>query len=178
MKENNTLYNLVRDSMKTGDMLAWHSNSLIGKVIRWKTIPSDIPKDSPLSVNHTSTIIRLKEYEGLKRRVFITEALENGIVLDLLSKRIQKFDGKVWLYPLKRNWDDQRQLIGERLLSVVGTPYDYTSILKQIFGYVSVDLRAFFCSEHHYFGLGFSGIAPNPYELCLRDYYKEAINIK
>ena len=171
-------YEEIRNDMKTGDMLAWHSNSLIGAGIRWKTVPSGIPKDSPLSINHTSTIIRLKEYERLQRRVFITEALENGVVLNLLSKRLEEFDGYVWWYPLKRSWDAERQIIGERLLSVVGTKYDYRSIFKQLFGSVSVDLRQFFCSEHHYFGLGFSGIAPNPYELCLKDYYKEAINLR
>lgn len=171
------LYEIYRDQMRTGDMLGWHSNSLIGAGIRWKTVPKGVPKDSPLSVNHTSTVIRLKEYEGLERRVFITEALENGIVLNLLSKRIGEFDGYVWWYPLKRSWNDQRQIIGERLLSVVGTKYDYGSIVKQLFGSVSVDLRQFFCSEHHYFGLGFSGKAPNPYELCLKDYYKDAVKI-
>lgn len=171
------LYEAVRDDMKSGDMLAWHSNSLIGAGIRWRTVPSKISKDSPLSVNHTSTILRLKEYEGLERRVFITEALEHGTVLNLLSKRLSEFKGYVYWYPLKRSWDAERQAIGERLLQYIGIKYDYKSIGEQILGSVSVDMKKLFCSEYHYLALGFTGIAPNPYQLCLRDYYKEAVKI-
>lgn len=172
---NLKLYETIRNDMKTGDMLAWHSNSLVGTGIRWKILPSGIPKDSPLSVNHTSTVLRLKEYEGLQRRVFITEALEHGTVLNLLSKRLKEFKGYVYWYPLKRSWDAERQAIGERLLQYIGIEYDYKSIVEQLLGSVSVDMKKLFCSEYHYLALGFQGKAPNPYQLCLRDYYKEAV---
>jgi len=172
------LYEAVRDQFKTGDCLAWHSNSLVGAGIRWRTVPSGIPKDSPLSVNHVSGVLRLKEYEGLQRRVFITEALEHGTVLNLLSRRLEEFDGYVYWYPLKRSWDDQRQAIGERLLQYIGIEYDYKSIAEQIFGSVSVNVKKLFCSEYVYFSYGFSGKAPNPYQLCKRDYFKEAVKIK
>lgn len=171
------IYNTIRNDMKTGDMLAWRSDSLIGKTIRWKTIPSGISSDSPLSVNHVSGILRLKEYEGLQRRVFISEALENGTVLNLLSKRLEEFKGCVWWYPLKRSWDAERQAIGERALQYIGIKYDYKSIFEQLFGSVSVDVKKLFCSEYYYKSLGFNGIAPNPYQLCLKDYYKEAVKI-
>ncbi len=171
-------YETIRNDMKTGDMLAFHSNSFIGKAIRWKTMPSNIPKDSPLSVNHTSTIIRLKEYEGLQRRVYITEALEHGTVLNLLSKRLEEFNGYAYWYPLKRSWDAERQAIGGRLLQYIGIKYDYKSIVEQLLGSVSVDIKKLFCSEYHYLALGFHGEAPNPYQLCLRDYYKEPVRIR
>ena len=171
-------YPLYRDQFKTGDMLAWHSNSIVGAGIRLKTVPSGTPSNSPLSVNHTSTVIRLSEYEGLERRVWCTEALENGTVLNLLSRRLKEFDGYVYWYPLTDEWNDKRQAIGERLLEYIGIPYDYKSIGEQLLSSVSVDVKKLFCSEYHYFALGFGGIAPNPYQLCTRPYYKGAVRIK
>jgi hypothetical protein len=171
------LYETYRDQMRTGDMLAWHSDSLIGAGIRWRTVPKGIPSDSPLSVNHTSGVLRLKEYEGLERRVYINEALENGTVLNLLSKRLTEFKGLVWWYPLKRSWDAERQMIGERALQYIGIKYDYKSIAEQIFGSVSVEVKKLFCSEYYYLSLGFSGKSPNPYQLCIKDYFKEAVRI-
>lgn len=171
------LYEVVRDQLKTGDCLGWHSDSLIGKAIRWKTVPSSVPDDSPLNINHVSSIIRLKEYEGLQRRVFITEALEHGTVLNMLSKRLEEFKGKVFWYPLKDTWNVERQAIGERLLQYIGIEYDYRSIVEQIFGSVSIDVKKLFCSEYVYKSYGFSGKAPNPYELVCRDYFKSPIQI-
>lgn len=171
------LYEQYRDQMKTGDMIGWHGNSLIGAGIRLKTVPKGVPRDSPLSISHVSGVLRLKEYEGLARRVFINEALEHGTVLNLLSKRLTEFKGSVWWYPLKRSWDAERKAIGERALQYIGIKYDYKSIVEQIFGSVSVDVKKLFCSEYYYFSLGFSGKAPNPYELCLKDYYKEPVRI-
>jgi len=171
------LYEAVRNDMKTGDMIAFHGNAIISKLIRLRTVPSNIPSDSPLSVNHVSVVLRLKEYEGLGRRVFMNEAL-NQTVLNLVSKRLENYDGYAWWYPLKRSWDDQRQAIGERALQYIGVEYDYKSIAEQIFGSVSVDVKKLFCSEYVYFSYGFSGKAPNPYELCTKDYFKEPIRIK
>jgi len=172
-----TLYNKVRQDMSTGDMLGWHSYSLIGKAIRLRTVPSDVPEDSPMRVNHTSGIIRLTEYEGLDRRVFITEALEHGAVLNLLSRRLERFDGKVFWYPLKPDWSCKRQFVGEQSLSFIGIPYDYEAIAAQLFGPVEVDAKSLFCSEYYYKSLGYQGQAPTPYELCKLEHFEEPVRI-
>jgi hypothetical protein len=163
-----TLYNSIRDQMKTGDLLQWKSNSVVGALIRWRT-------DSIF--NHSSLVLRLSEYEGLERRRFTTEALENGSVLNFLSRRLEQFDGEVWWYPLKDDWNDKRQAVGETALSLIGIPYDYKSIAAQIFGSVSTDSRALFCSEYCYISYGFEGKAPNPGEMPNLGIFKEGVKI-
>jgi hypothetical protein len=173
-----SLYNSVRQSMSTGDMLGWKSYSLIGKAIRLRTVPPETPEDSPLNINHISGVIRLKEYEGLDRRVFITEALEHGAVLNLLSRRLESFDGAVWWYPLLETWNPVRVSIGEQALSFIGIPYDYEAIVAQLFGSVSVDVKSLFCSEYYYRSLGFSECeAPNPYEMASKEYFGTPVRI-
>jgi len=76
--------------MRTGDMLQWASNSLIGSLIRLRTSRKR-PEGHP-SVNHTGLVLRLQEYEGLDRRVWTPEALEGGFYPNLLSRRLGAFD--------------------------------------------------------------------------------------
>jgi hypothetical protein len=95
-------------------------------------------------VNHSSLVMKLSEYEGKERRRFTTEALEHGIVLNYLSRRIEQYDGEVWWYPLKDEWNERRGAIGEMGLAFIGVPYDYQSILRQLVGKVSTDIRRLF----------------------------------
>jgi len=56
-------------------------------------------------------------------------------------------------------------------LSLIGTPYDYSSLFKQVLSRVSVDAHRLFCSEYWYFcwqkaGVPFSSnVAPRPGDL-------------
>ena len=177
MKNDLEVYLFYRDQFRTGDMIAWKSNSTIGKLIRWRTVPRSVPEDSHLNVNHTSGIIRLKEYEGEARRVFVTESLEAGTVLNLLSRRLEKFDGHVWWYPLKDGWNSKRRKIGETALEYIGIKYDYKSIMEMITGSVSVDVKKFFCTEYYYHQLGFKGKAPNPYQICCMEFFQLPVRI-
>jgi len=158
----------VKDQMRTGDLLQWRSNSLIGALIRWRT---------KATVNHSSLVLRLSEYEGTERRRYTTEALENGTVLNFLSRRLEQFDGEVWWYPLKEEWNERRQAIGECALSLIGIPYDYKSIAAQIFGKVSADARALFCSEYCFICYGMGGKAPTPADMPGLGIYKEGVKI-
>lgn len=142
---NLNLYNNVKNHMKTGDILQWHSYSFVGKAIRWKTSKKgDIKRDVP---NHSSMIIRLSEWEGIERRRYHTEAMNRGVYPNVLSRRLENFKGRVWWLPLKAEWDSKREEVGLRLLDVWGTPYDYKSLVWQLIGKVSVDIRQLFCSE-------------------------------
>lgn len=151
-------YHNYRHLMKTGDILQWDSSLLLGKAIQ-------IRKGG--SVNHTGVIIRLSEYEGLERRVFTIEALEHGVVLNLLSKRLELFNGHCYLHSLRSEFDSQRQLFGERALSVIGTDYDYPAILQELFGNAQMGLDKLFCSELAWYSLTgkTEGEAPDPYEI-------------
>jgi len=161
-------YIAVKDQMKTGDLLQWRSRSIIGALIRWRT---------KSEVNHSSLVIRLSEYEGLERRRFTQEALEHGVVLNLLSRRLAQFSGEVWWLPLKDEWNEKRQGIGEMALSYTGIPYDYQSIADQIIGKVFSDTKELFCSELCYICYGFSGKVLSPGEMPELEIFKEAVQI-
>lgn len=162
-------YLKVKDQMDTGDLIQWKSNSLIGALIRWKT---------NANVNHSGLVLRLQEYEGLKGRRFTTESLEHGVVLNLLSRRLEAFDGEVWWLPLKDEYARaMRQAVGERALEMIGKPYDYGSIVRQIFGRVSADARALFCSEHCFLAYGLTGTAPTPADMPGLGIFKEGVQI-
>lgn len=163
-----TEYDAIKDQMKTGDLLQWRSNSLLGAAIRWKT---------KSNVNHSSLIIRLAEYEGLERRRYTTEALEHGIVLNFLSRRLEQFDGEVWWYQLNDTWNHARQEIGADALSMVGIPYDYKSLFYQLIGKVSADARKLFCSEYCYLSYGFTGTAPAPADMPALGIFKQPIKL-
>ena len=161
-------YRAVKEQMKTGDLLQWRSDSLIGKLICWKT---------GYDVSHSSLVLRLSEYEGLERRRFTTEALGIGTVLSLLSRRLEGFDGNLWWYPLIDDWDKKRTFIGEMSLSLIGIKYDYKSLIKQIFGVVSVDVQKLFCSEYVYLCYGFAGEAPYPGALNDLGIFKKGVQL-
>jgi hypothetical protein len=161
-------YNAVKDQMKTGDLLSWHSDSLIGWAIRAKT---------GSVYNHSSLVIRLAEYEGLERRRFTHEALEHGVVLNLLSRRLESFAGECWWFPLKDEWAKIRQVIGERALSYTGIPYDYQAIADQLVTNVQADAAQMFCSEMCFMAYGFSGTAPNPGDLVKIPIFKDGVKI-
>jgi hypothetical protein len=128
-------------AMDTGDLVEWSSDNLIGRMIRLFT-----RRDT----NHTSLLIRPKNYLGLKDRRFMIEALESGPTATLLSARFKDYEGKVYWIPLKPDFNHRRDSIGTwAILEMIERRprYDYGSILKHIFGRVSLDGQRYFCSE-------------------------------
>ncbi len=168
MANDLTRYNEVKDEMRTGDLLQWHTDSLVGWLIREKT---------GSIVNHSGLVIRLQEYEGLERRRFTHEALSHGVVLNLVSRRLESFHGECWWYPLKPEWNEKRQEIGERALSFTGIGYDYQSIADQIFTDVIADEAQLFCSEMCFLAWGYTGTAPNPGQLFDLGIFKEGVKL-
>ncbi len=170
---NLKMYMQVRHIMRTGDCLLWKSNSIVGWLIR---------KFSKGNVNHASLVISLSEYGNLKDRRFLLEALPSGIVLRLLSRRLMNFKGKVWWYPLRDEYNDNRDRIGEWALTQVGISYDYPSLFKNIIGKVSADAHKFFCSEYAFMGwiaggIKLKGKAPRPCDIPKLKIFKKAIRI-
>lgn len=181
------MYADAREAMKTGDMLLWTSRTVLGWLIRLKkpdaqdmerirAVHPEIPDD--YNPNHVSSVIRLSEYEGEERHRYCLEALEHGFVLNRLSRRMESFDGDVWWFPLKSDFDPRRTDIGRNLLSYVGVPYDYGSLFRNILGHVSADARRLFCSEAYYISLGLSGTAPRPNELLGLGIFGRGVKIK
>ncbi len=161
-------YETFKKDMQTGDLLLWSSDSLIGAAIRFFTRSN---------VNHASMILRFPEYEGAEGRRFTTEALEHGTVLNLLSRRLETHKGEVWWYPLKDEWNPDRNEIGHRALELIGRPYDYKSLFENIACHVSTDAKKLFCSEYYYLSLGLSGKAPRPNDLPGLGIFKPPVQI-
>ena len=176
---NMYMYELVKKDMKTADMLQWHSNSILGAVIRLKTQKhrSDYEKENDININHTSMLIRLSEYEGEERRRWTQESLEHGVVLNLLRRRLERFDGHVWWYPLKPEYNEKRLEAGRRAMAIIGAPYDYQSLFRLIVSKVSVEARNFFCSENYLWCLGYDGIALTPNEMPKLGWWERPIQL-
>jgi hypothetical protein len=163
-----TAYNRVKDQMQTGDLLLWRSSNVLGWLIR---------ELSRAPVNHASLIMRIQPYEGGRKRICIAEALEHGVVLNLLSKRLQEEDAEAWWYPLNEEWAGKRGEIGERALQFMGTPYDYESLLRMALEKVKTHTDQMVCSEFCFASLGLSGDIPTPGQLPGLGFFKEPIKI-
>jgi hypothetical protein len=151
------LYNAVKDNMKTGDGIAFHGHSLLGATIQGI---------SGGMYQHASMIIRLSEYEGEERRRYHTEAMERGVFPNLLSKKLENFEGEVYWYPLHELRDNLRKDIGRRLIDMMGGGYDYSTLFKMsVYHPETQDDYDFICSEVLYRALGYSGKIPSPNEL-------------
>lgn len=140
--------------MGNGDLLEFASQSWIGFIIRWIT-----KKD----VNHTALLWCVDEFKDIKDRKFIMEALSEGLELNLLSLRLKKYKGEVYWYPLKEKYHGCRDTVASVCLLAEGRTdelrYDYVSIIRQLFGKVSVNVAKYsFCSEFAQWVLQKSGI--------------------
>ncbi|MCK5617465.1 hypothetical protein KAR91_87185 [Candidatus Pacearchaeota archaeon] len=144
-------YKALRRYMQSGDLIEWGSASIVGGIIRFFT---------KKEVNHSSILLNLDSFEGLKERRFILEALEHGVELNLMSKRLKDFEGSVFWSPLKPEYNHLRNGIAAWALERVGIDYDYSSLFSNIFGKVSQDAKKFFCSEYYHMAMVAAGILP------------------
>ena len=155
MKNDLSTYLSIREEMKTGDLLQFRGHSLISRLIEWRTG----------KYSHSSLVLRLSEYEGLERRRFTMSAEPGGVMLFPLSRYLEGYDGEVWWFPLKSEWNENRQRIGENAAFFAGVKYDFPSLFKQLLVKVSSSSRRLFCSELCFICYGFTGKAPNPSDM-------------
>jgi hypothetical protein len=134
------LYQAVHKRIETGDCILWKSNTIIGKLIRmW----------SP-RFNHVSLALHLTQHECLEDRRWMLEALEHGITLTLLSRRLMDFKGEAWLLPVRKEFAHHRPFVASWALNNIGVRYDYKSLFQNMLGHVSAEAKSFFCSEFYY----------------------------
>ena len=132
-------YRDVRHLIQTMDLIQWHGDSLISKIIRWKTGGPE---------THSGIACRLADVD----RVMTLEAISKGAVPNPLSYVLGKYKGKAYWHPLK---EEYRLFIAEAfnwMYDRIGTGYDYEGVARQLFGRVSADARALFCSEYVFLG--------------------------
>jgi hypothetical protein len=162
------LYNAVKDQMQTGDIILWHSNSLLGALIR---------EFSDAQFNHASLVIRIQAYEGTEGRRFLAEELRHGAVLTLLSKRLVETDGEAYWYPLNDDMAKNRAKIGENALKWIATPYNYEELVELAIKQCKTGTDAMICSEYCFVCLGYSGITPTPGQLSEMNLFKPRVRI-
>ena len=137
MTEQIIPYSEIRDKIRTGDRLDFISPGPIGWLIRLAT-----PR------THTAIIVRLRDYEGKKKRRFFLEADGiKGFSLALLSDRLDGYKGKAWWTPLRPGLDEARPYIGTAAFGMIGKKYDYVGLAKSALGHVSEGMNSLFCSE-------------------------------
>lgn len=175
-------YHRRKDNMHTGDLLLWQEEHVWWKWIYRKFIGS--------KGDHVSLIIRLQQYEGDEkdhRRYTLEARRKQGTALNLLSRRLDGYVGKVTLYRLKSDWTpDERKKIGKVILEEVGKAYDSKSMIKTFIVDIlrrfrknirlkyTVDDSKLFCSEYCYLAYK---TARN--DLCIsEDYGKGTITIE
>jgi hypothetical protein len=136
--ESQTLpYKNIRNHVSTGDAILWKGNSLLARLIRLWT-----------PFNHASLVLRFQRYDTLEQRVFLVEALETGLELRLLSKRLEHYDGEAFWFHIDMTEEQRTKILDFALTKCAsGIPYDYESLFKNMLGRVSADAARYFCSE-------------------------------
>jgi len=165
-------YSRHREGINSGDVILWKGTGLISRLIRFFG-----------GYSHASLVLRLDEFKGLTDRRFILEANATGIELRILSWRVQKYSGEAWWLPLKEEYCGTREKIVTWALDQVGTPYDFHSLFKNIFGRVSADCTRYFCSEYIFLAYRTAGLvqgktAPRPGDIAKWDIFKEPVRLK
>ena len=182
MKNNQlSLYLAARGQMRTGDLLQWKSNSLLGAAIRLKTQKDrrEHEVENDINVNHSSLAICLTEKESGDLRMHTNEAMGGGTIPAFLSVRLQQYNGSVWWYPLSDELDEQRIGIGRRAFENLGIGYDYWAIAKQLFGiHPKIDGSRLYCNEYCCVCWGIKGAtAKSPNWLPNLGIFKEPVRI-
>ena len=132
-------YHTFRDQIQTMDLIQWHGDSLVSKIIRWKTGASE---------THSGVACRLADVD----RVMTLEAISKGAVPNPLSQVLGKYDGKAYWHPLKEKYRPYVAHAFNWMYEKIGTGYDYESVASHLFGRVSPDARSLYCSEYVFLG--------------------------
>lgn len=131
-----TTYESIRPQLKTGHVVLWQGNGLISRLIRLRS-----------RFSHASLVVRL-EMDGLGERLWLVEALAEGVVLRILSKRLASYDGKAFILQPAASDGERRAILDFAMTTCgCGVRYDYRSLLRNILGRVSTDASRYFCSE-------------------------------
>ena len=149
-------YNKYRDEIKTGDLIEFASDTLLGKIIRF---------GSRQEVNHTAFAWKLDSYSQITDRLFLLEALNAGLEWNSLSGRLASFKGKVYWSQLVVDNATREQMLAIAVQKATQIRekkrYDYLSLFRNAYKYVNINERAWFCSEFYHYLLISIGLLPH-----------------
>jgi hypothetical protein len=144
------LYYQYRERIRTGDLLEFRSQSVLGYLIRAKT---------GQMVNHTSMAMEYLLKDDTDRRVCLVEALAEGVRIHFLSDDLRNFNGEVYWTPYQGE-EQLRSQIGRQMLKLIGKPYGFLDLLKNLAGPVRINEKELFCSEAVQVALIHAGAIP------------------
>jgi hypothetical protein len=155
-------YHKIRPSIRSGDIIEWGANSVLGRAIRSVT-----KKD----VNHSSACIWLRpeiaEHLSMRNlsipRLYILESIENGTRLTFLSSKLKEFNGVAYISQLKAEYDSKRNRFAHELLKNESVPYDWTSLIRNLWRRVPIDPERMYCSEQIHWAAIQSGLLESNY---------------
>ncbi len=146
---NLAIYQQCAPQMQTGDSLLYIGKSCIGWTIQeWtKYVLLRSAQRDRIIFSHGNMVLRFPEYEGKTDRRWVLDARSAGVFPVLLSDYLATYDGQVYWYPLRGQYDYARLDIGCYAMTLAGRHYDFLGLLKNAIGLVSADMRALFCTE-------------------------------
>lgn len=139
-------YSEIRQSLKTGDLIAFGGHTFISASI--KTITRS-------NVSHVGMVLEVKTTQANLPIIMIVESTSlgdgfAGVRISRLSTRVKAASDDIWVLPI----DGPRNIPGIEtfLVSKLGVPYDYTQAIGSAFDFPfhadqAEDLNKLFCSE-------------------------------
>ncbi len=138
---------MIEYQFKSGDIIAFSGRNFLSDIINIGTY--GIPR---WSISHVGIVCKEPSWED----EYIFEALPYGVDIHRISGSVDRYKGRVWVYPLYRKlYYHELELFYKLLIGTVGIPYDklgagrsagflFSSIQALFRGQ---DLSTFFCSE-------------------------------
>lgn len=124
--------------MQTADIIEWQADTALGHSIRWFT---------KQNVNHTSGVAVMNLYGDPEKRMYIYEAVGNGVHPMFLSEALRNHKGKAFWLSLKSEYNSYRNEIAKAILEYKVKKYDYKSLIGSAFKRQKLDRTEVYCSE-------------------------------
>jgi len=142
------MYKDVRDTLKTGDLIAFGGDGKASEVIKAATNSN---------VSHVGVVLSTTPLESLILVVQIIESTKfangfSGVGINRMSTHVEQYDGDIWVLPLK----DEVIIRGDIkaftkfLLEHKGKPYDVPQAIMSAIDFMpsKEDFSKLFCSEY------------------------------
>jgi hypothetical protein len=131
-------YKILRPDIQTGGFILYKGYGNVSRAIMLFT-----------EWSHISIIVRFELYKELRNRIFVVEAVGKGLRPYLLSKKVQEYNGEMYLCQPEGLTQGQRDIIRgfAWVEACMGKPYDYKTFLKMALSHAHPDIRAYICSE-------------------------------
>ncbi len=141
-------YSKIRDSMETGDIIAFAGEGKFSTVIKGVTGKCK----NNHSISHVAMVLRTTAHSSGLVQLMESTSLGDGfagVQITRMSTHIKNYKGKIWWYPIKRDIQIRLKPMLQWLLAQEGKPYDLPqAILSALdFVYQQEDFDKLFCSE-------------------------------